>query len=201
MNLRSFISKEFSTALTKTKNDLQKIETDARNIIVTLKPFSFLAFAKKLIQKPSKGNSLEIVYSNQIEKIRSEKRVATATTYLTSFRSLSAFKPNLCFEDLSVEFLKDYEDWMLSRGRSITTVGIHMRTLRAVFNEAIYQEVISKEFYPFGKRRYQIPVGRNIKKDFPSLISAKFIITSYKQILKEKLKQKIFGFSAILLME
>jgi integrase/recombinase XerD len=66
-----------------------------------------------------------------------------------------------------VEFLKDYENWMLRRGRSITTVGIHMRTLRAVFNEAIYQEVISKEFYPFGKRRYQIPVGRNIKKALP----------------------------------
>jgi integrase/recombinase XerD len=40
-----------------------------------------------------------------------------------------------------------------------------VRNLRAVFNEAISIGTIKREkCYPFGKRRCQIPTGRNIKK-------------------------------------
>ena len=45
------------------------------------------------------------------------------------------------------------------------TQGIYLRNLRAIFNEAIADGIISKEkCYPFGRRKYQIPTGRNIKK-------------------------------------
>ena len=49
--------------------------------------------------------------------------------------------------------------------RTKTTVGIKLRALRAVFNEAIENGIIKREkCYPFGLRRYQIPASRNIKK-------------------------------------
>lgn len=42
---------------------------------------------------------------------------------------------------------------------------MYLRALRAVFNEAIAQKMIKKdECYPFGRRLYRIPTGRNIKK-------------------------------------
>lgn len=50
------------------------------------------------------------------------------------------------------------------KNASKTTVGIYARALRAIFNEAIDRGLISKENYPFGKKKYQIPTGRNIKK-------------------------------------
>src|SRR6185312_15787941 len=79
-------------------------------------------------------------------------------------QSLLLFKKNLRFEDVSDTFLFRYETWMLERGRSITTVGIYCRCLRAIFNEAIYRKIISLDYYPFGKRKYQMPVSKNIKK-------------------------------------
>lgn len=49
--------------------------------------------------------------------------------------------------------------------RTKTTVGIKLRALRAVFNEAIENGIIKREkCYPFGRRRFQIPASRNIKK-------------------------------------
>jgi hypothetical protein len=46
-----------------------------------------------------------------------------------------------------------------------TTVGIKLRALRAVFNEADENGIINKRnCYPFGRRKYQIPTSRNVKK-------------------------------------
>jgi integrase/recombinase XerD len=53
---------------------------------------------------------------------------------------------------------------LLAKNRSITTVGIYLRPLRAIINQAIEEGEFSREVYPFGKRRYQIPSSRNIKK-------------------------------------
>ncbi|MEJ7820917.1 MAG: tyrosine-type recombinase/integrase, partial [Chitinophagaceae bacterium] len=64
-----------------------------------------------------------------------------------------------------VTYLKEYEQWMLQQDYSKTTVGIYIRSLRTIFNEAAENKIIKKEkCYPFGKRRYQIPTSRNVKK-------------------------------------
>jgi integrase len=53
---------------------------------------------------------------------------------------------------------------MINRGNSKTTISIYLRALRSIFNDGIQDGIISKELYPFGKRRYQIPNGKNTKK-------------------------------------
>ncbi len=54
---------------------------------------------------------------------------------------------------------------MMERRCSRTTVEIKLRPLRAIFNEAIGLGMIKREnCYPFGRRKYQIPTGQNIKK-------------------------------------
>ncbi|WP_128548071.1 site-specific integrase [Larkinella soli] len=82
----------------------------------------------------------------------------------------------LQFAHLTPEFLTAYEQWMLVKGKtpqspgkpptgaSSTTVGIYLRHLRAVVNEAIQQGHMSREAYPFGRHGYVIPAGANVKK-------------------------------------
>ncbi len=53
---------------------------------------------------------------------------------------------------------------MTANGKSLTSVGIYLRALRSICNQAIEEGALKKEDYPFGKRRYQIPAGRNVKK-------------------------------------
>jgi integrase/recombinase XerD len=64
---------------------------------------------------------------------------------------------------------------VIADGKSITTVGIYNRTLRAIFNDAIAEEVISREnYYPFGNRKYKIPASRNVKKALSGGIEENF---------------------------
>jgi site-specific recombinase XerD len=56
---------------------------------------------------------------------------------------------------------------MLNQGRSNATIGIYLRPLRALFNTAIHNGDLKKDFYPFGlekNKRYERPTGKNIKK-------------------------------------
>jgi integrase len=103
-------------------------------------------------------------YTKTIEEKRSVGKVGTASGYRSSMNSLKAFSPKLNFSDVSIEFLKEYEKWLLANRKSITTVGIYLRPLRSIINQAIAEGVFSQDNYPFGKRKYQIPSGKNIKK-------------------------------------
>jgi len=79
-------------------------------------------------------------------------------------RHYSDFFPDFDFKDVTVEFLQKFERSMLAKGRSITTVGFYLRSLRTVLNLAKENGTIKPEDYPFGKRKYVLPTGKNIKK-------------------------------------
>ena len=53
---------------------------------------------------------------------------------------------------------------MKAEGKTVSTIGIYLRHLRAIYNRAIENEIVDQKFYPFGKNRYQIKAPRNIKK-------------------------------------
>ncbi|TAH14490.1 MAG: hypothetical protein EAZ14_03885 [Runella slithyformis] len=89
--------------------------------------------------------------------------------------------PVLQFEHLTSELLTDYENWATKYGKSpqtsnpkkgnakatgasLTTVGIYLRHLRAVVNDAIEAGIMPRDAYPFGRNRYTIPAGTNTKK-------------------------------------
>lgn len=100
-----------------------------------------------------------------IQKIKDEERYSTSVSYNSSLTSIRSYRPKLNFRDIDVQFLKDYERWLIKNGKSISTVGIYLRPFRAVLNSAINDGLIRRETnYPFGKRQYIIPSSRNIKK-------------------------------------
>jgi integrase len=49
--------------------------------------------------------------------------------------------------------LVDFDTWMQAKGNSVNTRSIHLRNLRALFNEAIREDYVAQEFYPFRKFR------------------------------------------------
>jgi len=89
-------------------------------------------------------------------------------SYRSSLMSLKKFNPNLKFKDVNPECLKNFERWMLENGKSISTVGIYLRPLRMVFNAAIADNIIGRDIYPFGLRKYKIPSSKNTKKALTS---------------------------------
>jgi hypothetical protein len=116
-------------------------------------------------EEPPTQGTIKIVFLAYIDKLLREHRIRTAANYQTSYYAIAKFRGNLRFTDITVNYLKEYEQWMLQQDYSKTTVGIYVRCLRAIFNEAAENKIIKKEkCYPFGKRRYQIPTSKNVKK-------------------------------------
>ena len=146
------------------KLQMDAIHVRASQIIQNLPEFSFFLFEKSMFSKTVKVKDVYTLYSTVITSMNQNGNLGTASNYKCSRNSLMMFKPKLEFKEVTVDFLKSYEKWLLEKGKSISTVGIYLRPLRAVLNIAIEDGFYSKEYYPFGKRRYQIPASKNTKK-------------------------------------
>ncbi len=48
---------------------------------------------------------------------------------------------------------------MLDQGRTYTTIGLYLRAIRVLINDAKRYDVIKESQYPFGKGKYEIPTG------------------------------------------
>jgi len=155
------------------KVTVDALTSKAEKIAKDLDPFTFDQFEKKMFRMIGQGCKVEFQYNEVIDEYNKNGQVGTAQSYLDSKRSLIRFCrevkktkfEKLIFTDITKEWLLDYERFMLNTlDRSITTVGIYLRPLRALFNKAISEKEIEVDFYPFGKRKYQIPTKKNKKK-------------------------------------
>lgn len=142
--------------------DLNKDLSKANRIIETLTVFTFDAFEEQFLELRNVRNSVSFAIDKYIKQLKEENRIGTAVSYQCAKNSLEDFKKNLTFAEITPTFLKKYESWMLNSGKSKTTIGIYLRSLRAIYN----LQNIDKSIYPFGeaKDKYSIPTSRNLKK-------------------------------------
>jgi integrase/recombinase XerD len=144
---------------------LQAFEKKAADIInKDLPMFTWKAFERHYLTNRGAKNTLNHAFTDYAKELREAERIGTAVSYEAAHSSLNKFCPNARFADVTPGFLHKYEKWMLNEGNSITTVGIYLRSFRTIFNNAIGEGILSKEYYPFGKKKYEIPTGNNIKK-------------------------------------
>lgn len=143
---------------------LQAFEKKATDIIKDLQFFDWAKFENKYFTNRAAKDTLELAFGDIAASLRNDGRIGTAVTYEATYASLNKFQAGLKFADVTPDFLRKYEKWLLANGRSVTTVGIYLRPLRAVFNNAIAEGLLTNDLYPFGKKRYEIPTGNNIKK-------------------------------------
>lgn len=152
---------------------LEQVLANANKIANKLEFFSFEEFERKLLRRSGDGTNIFWHYEKIILEKYKNKNISTAQSYENSLDSIKAFLVykgsknaiKLFFYEITPNWLNEYESYMTGTlNRSLTTVGIYLRNLRAVFNSAIEDNEIQKEIYPFGKRKYQIPAPRNKKK-------------------------------------
>ena len=150
--------------LRKIKNGIAAIENDALKCSVEIAPFSIKQFENQFFDQKMKFQNVESAFDSYTGELKTNDQIGTASSYQTACNALNKFKPNLLFSDIDKEFLQKFENWMIANGKSITTVGIYLRPLRVIMNLAKDNGVIKPDTYPFGKRKYVIPTGKNIKK-------------------------------------
>lgn len=152
------------STLKNTKMLLGNLEKKAHDIIAGLPLFTWEMFERQYLQNRGARNTVSLAFDQYASDLRESGSIGTAVVYECAQRSLDSFKEGLTFADITPGILKQYDDYMKKKGNSDTTISIYLRALRTLFNNAIADGTLSRELYPFGKKRYEIPTARNVKK-------------------------------------
>lgn len=126
--------------------------------------FSFTTFEQEYLGIQHSRDLLSTGFTKYAKELREEGRISTAVTYECSNASIDKFKPKARYGDVTVKFLREYENWMRQQGNSDTTISIYIRCLRAIIKR---EKALPPESYPFGLQqhgKYQIPAVENQKK-------------------------------------
>ncbi|MDE3185157.1 MAG: site-specific integrase [Bacteroidota bacterium] len=154
-------------------NKADKIINDlGRNF--SWKEFDTLYYNRQAInpKTTNQSQSINIVthLEDYAEKLYKEGSIKTSKGYTTTVNHLKDYLKKkddcLLFSDITPEFLVLLEKYFLSSDikLSYSSIGVYMRNIRTVFNQAISKKIISSELYPFGKGKYVPPSTKKAKK-------------------------------------
>lgn len=141
-----------SLSMTKNTNEMS-----AKEIIEAISPETISEEAK---QQSNKKTILE--YWEYFVNNKSKERTKEVYNYTLSSLKKYCDIEKLLFSDITYSWLRDWEKWLKNRGNAVNTISIHFRNLRAVYNEAIKENVITQEGYPF--RQFRIKTEETIKR-------------------------------------
>jgi integrase/recombinase XerD len=148
----------------KRKRELVKSGFDKirDHIIDMVKGEGFTLEALNTRLSRGRQNSAISEFYSKIDRLEEEGRVNTASSYRCAVRSIQKYtSKNLKFSDITPDWLRKYEAHLINEGRSLTTIGIYMRSLRAIMNDG--RTFITPAQYPFGKGKYEIRKGSGRK--------------------------------------
>ncbi len=140
---------------------LVTIEQKAKRIINKFmfeeRPFTFEEFDLEFLQKNDKA-LVGPYFQEWIDKFEKENRIGNAYIYTETLSSLRKFRKgvnSLKLQTIDYKFLSNFEHFLRSEHHlKDTSISVRMRTLRSVFNKAIKEGIVKREFYPFDK--YQL---------------------------------------------
>jgi len=98
----------------------------------------------------------------KVEELTQSNHLGSAQWYNCAMQSIKKYiNGDLTFASVTPDWLKKYEAHLLKEGKAYTTIGINMRALRAIVNQAKAAGIVSPAAYPFIK--YKIPEGSGRK--------------------------------------
>lgn len=108
--------------------------------------------------------NLNVAFRAKIEALKENDQINSSFFYEYSLKKLEAYAgTDIAFETITTEWLLDYEKYLLKIGLSYTTIGMYMRAIRTIINQAKNEGIIKHSAYPFGRGKYQIPTGQKRK--------------------------------------
>lgn len=150
-------------ALLKKKEEALKIIDDffLEGIDFTLNQFE----AKFRGRKSSKVTVSEF-WKEKISDLNSAGRTGNARAYKDVYNSFFKFhlNKNLVFREITPTLLDKYETYLRSKNNTDGGIGVKMRELRALFNDAIKKGVVDEKYYPFKVYKVSKLKGKGLKK-------------------------------------
>lgn len=128
--------------------------------------FSFDALNYRLGR--ATGDSLNNAIKAKVEMLRTEGRIGSMELLVNTLILVEEFAGSeIPFNAITVTWLNRCEKHWL-KTKNLTTIGMHMRNIRAIMNQAKKAGFLKEAHYPFGKDKYEIKTGESRKKALTS---------------------------------
>jgi integrase len=128
--------------------------------------FTLNQFEEKFRGKESSKITVLEFWEDKIKDLNLAGRTGNARAHHDTKNSFFRFCKNqkILFKEITVEMLDKYETHLRSTGSNDGGIGVRMRELRAVFNDAIKKGVVDEKYYPFKTYKVSKLKGKGFKK-------------------------------------
>ena len=134
------------------------------NVIALAEKGEFTFDALNVRLSRNAGDTINAAFQVKIDSLLKEERIGTMLYYDNILKNVEKFGgKQIPFDYITVDWLRRFEKFLL-KDKNHTTVGMHMRAIRAMMNLARKSGAIKESQYPFGKDRYEIKTGEGRKK-------------------------------------
>jgi len=136
--------------IAKKKLEAEKLIYDLEN---ESKDLSAYEIRKKHKKEKASNPFLYKYFDEVIARFIMSGQIKTAEIYKDTKRNLKYYtgSKEVHFSDIDISFLNHLEEYLKANGKGGNTIYLYLRTLRALLNKAIKEEVCNEKYYPFKK--------------------------------------------------
>jgi len=115
-----------------------------------LQQMSAIHLRNILMKKAASEYTIACFWEEEIERLKQCKRAGGARNYSMSLAAVRKHvNLNIPFALFTARDLLQLESRLASAGMKVNSIGVHMRTFKAICNKAIKQELVDYAWYPF----------------------------------------------------
>ncbi|WP_373060199.1 phage integrase SAM-like domain-containing protein [Zunongwangia sp. H14] len=184
---------------------IQEKENEANAIISEFElkgiDFTLKQFEKRFKKTSDNRITIADFWNEKIQQLNQAGRTGNAQVLISTYNSFFKFTndKSITFQDVTYDLLHQYEVFLRSKGNTDGGIGVKMRAIRSLYNQALNADLVEEKYYPFNKFQVSRFKSRSTKKaltrdeigliekldveEHPDLINAKnyFLFSYYTQ--------------------
>lgn len=149
------------------KTLLKRKENRAESAILELddfgKPYTVDDIAEK-IDMGKRSTSFKEYSNKLISQLKRAGKNGNARAYQdaqTAFLKFNKGK-DIDLKNIATKTLQKFENHLLEKGLKVNSISVYLRTLRAIYNKAIKEDIVNEKYYPF--KNFKIKKEATIKR-------------------------------------
>jgi site-specific recombinase XerD len=151
---------------------IQKKQIEADKVIIDLDEKGEQYTVDDIVDrlKPAVSNLTVFTYAESlVKRLEKSGKIGNANVYDATLAAFKKYRKDvdLKFHQLTYRVIKDFEESLLANHKRLNSISVYLRTLRAIYNQAIKDKVAQEKDYPFKdlKIRQETTVKRAISKE------------------------------------
>lgn len=104
--------------------------------------------------------SVNTLFAKKLEELKNNGQANTYLSYKGSLNKIEQFAgKHISFHEITVHWLNRFERHLSATAISHSSMGFYFRNLKCILNIARKDGIVKESQYPFGKGKYEIPIG------------------------------------------